>query len=42
MDERGGSQMVGGKIMIKNFSDIRNHLYDESEKYWWSSLLLGF
>lgn len=24
-----------------NFSDIRNHLYDTAEKYWWRSLLLG-
>ena len=25
-----------------NFADIRNHLYDSAEKYWWLSLLLGF
>ncbi len=25
-----------------NFSDIRNRLYDEAERYWWLSLLLGF
>lgn len=24
-----------------NFADIRNHLYDRAEKYWWASLLLG-
>lgn len=24
-----------------NFSDIRNHLYDSAEKYWWFGLLLG-
>jgi hypothetical protein len=24
-----------------NFADIRNHLYDQAEKYWWASLLLG-
>lgn len=39
-----------GNVIIKknmqnkpiNFSDIRNHLYDKAEKYWWGSLLLGF
>lgn len=25
-----------------NFSDIRNHLYNEAEKYWLSSMLIGF
>lgn len=24
-----------------NFSDIRNHLYDKAEKFWWVSLLIG-